>query len=210
VHIDLLDLSSLLERAESLLTNLESYQRYAEALNFSVSMATWAAWRGCESAARQTAAELAHLGLPIDAPHLLATIFPPERVCIHSLREWLMRMRGQWATAVHLWARSLPDLALPLTVLQAIVADLQKASEPAAEPAPGPAMPALLSAPDLARWLDLPTGRVESMLRRFRDKKPDCVIDLNDVDNLRMNEPRYLSRTAVVMSIFQDLQSDEG
>jgi len=66
-------------------------------------------------------------------------------------------------------------------------------------------MPAMMSAPDLARQFALPVSRVESALRRFRADCHDCVIDLGEVDNRHTNEPRYLYRTARVLTVLQGL-----
>jgi hypothetical protein len=61
-------------------------------------------------------------------------------------------------------------------------------------------LPAMLSAPDLARTLEQPVSRVESFLRRFREDHPDSF---TEVDNPRKNEPRYLYRTADVWPALQ-------
>lgn len=63
--------------------------------------------------------------------------------------------------------------------------------------------PDLLSAPDLARHLDRPVAQVESFLRRYRDKYPDCF---REVEGARRNEPRFLYRTAVVLPALRKSQ----
>jgi hypothetical protein len=57
-----------------------------------------------------------------------------------------------------------------------------------------------LSAADLARQLQLPPGKVENFLRRFRRENRDCCVE---VDNRRRNEPRFLYRTEVVVPELQ-------
>jgi hypothetical protein len=78
----------------------------------------------------------------------------------------------------------------------------QREEPPAREPT---ALPAMLSAPDLARWLDLPVSRVESALRRYRTEHRDCC---QEVENRRRNEPRYLYRTADVLPVLQRLANE--
>jgi hypothetical protein len=58
----------------------------------------------------------------------------------------------------------------------------------------------LLSAADLARKLGQPVGRVECFLRRFRDKQPDCFVE---VENTRKNDAHYLYRAGVVLPALQ-------
>ncbi|HKI38262.1 MAG TPA: hypothetical protein VKA46_40785 [Gemmataceae bacterium] len=67
------------------------------------------------------------------------------------------------------------------------------------------ALPAMLSAPDLARQLGLPVPRVESALRRFRPDHPDCCVE---VQNKRQNEAKYLYRTTDVLPVLQRLAKD--
>jgi hypothetical protein len=86
-------------------------------------------------------------------------------------------------------------------ILPSAGADRQQEERRPAEPdAP---LPAVLSAPDLARWFNLPVPRVESALRRFRADHPDCF---HEVEDRRQNEPRYLYRTADVLSVLQRLR----
>lgn len=61
-------------------------------------------------------------------------------------------------------------------------------------------LPELLSAPALAKHLGQTPGRVESFLRRYRDKYPDCY---READGKRRNEPRYLYRTRDVLPALQ-------
>jgi hypothetical protein len=62
----------------------------------------------------------------------------------------------------------------------------------------------LLSASDLARQLGKPIDSVESFLRRYRSRYPDCY---TLTEGRRRNEPQYLYRVAdvlpVLMSHFQ-------
>jgi hypothetical protein len=88
----------------------------------------------------------------------------------------------------------------------------QPGSEPTAGAGASPsvdeaaALPVMLSAPDLAKRLKLPLSRVESCLRRFRDRHRDCC---EEVENRRRNEPRYLYRTADVLPVLQRLAKAE-
>jgi hypothetical protein len=70
-----------------------------------------------------------------------------------------------------------------------------------------PPTSALLSASDLARKLGQPVSRVESFLRRYRVKYPDCF-HMNDRDDRRRNEPTYLYRTADVLPALRDHVTD--
>jgi hypothetical protein len=65
----------------------------------------------------------------------------------------------------------------------------------------GDLLPTFLSAGDLARGFDQPVDRVESFLRRLRDKQKDCYVE---VDSPRKREPRYLYRTEVVWPALQE------
>jgi hypothetical protein len=60
---------------------------------------------------------------------------------------------------------------------------------------------AMLSATDIARYINQPVGRVETFLRRFREKKPDCA---EPVNNPRRGEPHYLYRVADVWPMIQE------
>ncbi len=62
-------------------------------------------------------------------------------------------------------------------------------------PSPGDPLPPFLPASDLARRVGRPVGGVETFLRRFRTKHPDCAVG---VDDPRKGEPRALYRTADV------------
>jgi hypothetical protein len=62
------------------------------------------------------------------------------------------------------------------------------------------ALPTMLSASDLAREIGQPTPRVETFLRRFHKKHPECR---HEVDNPRRNEPRYLYSTVDVWPALQ-------
>jgi hypothetical protein len=61
---------------------------------------------------------------------------------------------------------------------------------------PGPPQ-SPLSASDLARLLNLPVSKVESFLRRHREKYPDCYLE-TEKDGRRRNEPKYLYRPSEV------------
>ncbi|HEY7157902.1 MAG TPA: hypothetical protein VH575_28350 [Gemmataceae bacterium] len=61
-------------------------------------------------------------------------------------------------------------------------------------------LPALMSAPDLARALRQPVSRVDSFLRRYRETHPDCF---SETDSPRRHEPRRLYRVAVVWPALQ-------
>jgi hypothetical protein len=104
------------------------------------------------------------------------------------------------------------DNELVLRVEAAIQAELQAhASKPPAATEKLPvddevAWPVMLSAPDLARRLRLSDDRVESALRRFRKKHPDCC---EEVENPRKNQPRYLYRTADVLPILERRVKDD-
>ena len=67
-------------------------------------------------------------------------------------------------------------------------------------------LPKLISAPDLARKLQLPLPRVDSALRRYREIHPDCAVE---VENRRPNEPRYLYRTGDVQPVVQKLVREQ-
>jgi hypothetical protein len=86
----------------------------------------------------------------------------------------------------------------------AAVTGLVQAAAPGApvDPAAGQG---LFSAPDLARQLGLPIPRVESCLRRYRDKYPDCYVQIPE-DDRRRNEPKYLYRRAEVWPALQALR----
>jgi hypothetical protein len=73
--------------------------------------------------------------------------------------------------------------------------------------APPADWPTFLSAADLARRTRLNSTRLESALRRFREKNPDCC---NEQQNPRRNEPRYLYRVADVWPVVQKLLTDRG
>lgn len=53
-----------------------------------------------------------------------------------------------------------------------------------------------LSASELAKTVGQPIDAVESFLRRYRQKSPDCFMP---TDSPRRNEPKYLYRTAEVL-----------
>jgi hypothetical protein len=65
----------------------------------------------------------------------------------------------------------------------------------------GDLLPTFLSAADLARGFDQPVDRVETFLRRLRDKQKDCFVE---VDSPKKNEPRYLYRTEEVVPALQE------
>jgi hypothetical protein len=64
---------------------------------------------------------------------------------------------------------------------------------------------ALLSAPDLARQLGMGEARVESALRRYRKKYPDCYVE-TEPGGRRRNEPKYLYRAGDVVPLLKDLR----
>ena len=85
-----------------------------------------------------------------------------------------------------------------------------KANPPShsALPVPAPASErtqALLSAPDLARHLGMDVSRVESALRRYREKYPDCYVE-TEPGGRRRNEPKYLYRAGDVLPHLQKLR----
>jgi hypothetical protein len=59
-------------------------------------------------------------------------------------------------------------------------------------------LPALMSAPDLARSLGLSEDQVDSFLRRYRTAYPDCYIEN---ESPRKTDPKYLYRTADVLPV---------
>jgi hypothetical protein len=61
----------------------------------------------------------------------------------------------------------------------------------------------MLTASDVARYLNLPAPRVESALRRFRKKHPDCA---EEQKHPRRNEPRWFYRTADIQPVLQQLR----
>jgi hypothetical protein len=63
-----------------------------------------------------------------------------------------------------------------------------------------------LSAPDLARQLDMNSSRVESALRRYRQNYPDCFIE-NEAGGRRRNDPKYLYRVGDVLPHLQNLRN---
>jgi hypothetical protein len=65
-----------------------------------------------------------------------------------------------------------------------------------AEPGSAPLGPPLQSATDLARRLGQPPDAVESFLRRYRQKYPDCC---SETEGRRRNEARYLYRVSDVL-----------
>jgi hypothetical protein len=66
-------------------------------------------------------------------------------------------------------------------------------------------MPIFAGAAELARRLGQRTDRVESFLRRLREQFPDCYIN---TEQPRVNEPRYLYRTADVWPLLERKQND--
>jgi hypothetical protein len=72
------------------------------------------------------------------------------------------------------------------------------AEEPQTPPASQEVAPLseYLSASELARRLNQPAARVETFLRRYREKHLDCAVT---VDSRCKNEPRYLYRSADVL-----------
>jgi hypothetical protein len=57
-------------------------------------------------------------------------------------------------------------------------------------------LPRLISAPDLAEKLGENEPKVESFLRRLRSELTDCFIDASKEGGRRVNEPKYMYRTA--------------
>jgi hypothetical protein len=80
-------------------------------------------------------------------------------------------------------------------------------SEAAGLPAALPDLPKMIAAPDLARLLELGVDRVESALRRFRERHPDCA---EEQGNPRRNEPRWLYRTADIHPVVERLLATDG
>src|SRR5262249_38933955 len=128
---------------------------------------------------------------------------------------------GWWA-AVREGSAELPDLGCPLATLLEVVADLRAAAARREAPPPSPALPppvrlqalpeadtadlptilpALLSAPDLARAIQQPESRVESFLRRHRKTRKDCFVK---IPARRRTEPQYLYRTSDVWPAIQE------
>jgi hypothetical protein len=68
-------------------------------------------------------------------------------------------------------------------------------SAPTGEPPDAP-LPALLSAPDLARITGFSQDAVDSFLRRYRRDYPDCYVEN---ESPRKTDPHYLYRTADVL-----------
>ncbi len=68
-------------------------------------------------------------------------------------------------------------------------------------PPVGEPLTTFLSAAELARRVGRPPAGVESFLRRFRTKHPDCAVG---VDDPRKGEPRALYRTADVWGPLTD------
>jgi hypothetical protein len=61
-----------------------------------------------------------------------------------------------------------------------------------------PILPEMLSAADLAREIGMDPRRVESFLRRYRKRYPDCC---EQIESPRKNEPKYLYRTKDVVPV---------
>jgi hypothetical protein len=71
-----------------------------------------------------------------------------------------------------------------------------------------PASSSLLSAADLARELGKTLDAVDSFLRRYRSRYPDCYME---TDGPRRNEPRFLYRVSDVLPALKEhFQIDEG
>jgi len=61
-------------------------------------------------------------------------------------------------------------------------------------------LPEMLSAGQLAKMIEQPVPRVESFLRRFRERKVDSYVEVSEP---RRNEPKYLYRTNQVWPALQ-------
>jgi hypothetical protein len=138
-------------------------------------------------------------------------------------RDWGERLPPTgWWSAVREGAAGLPDLRVPLATLREVVADLRAAAARREAPPPSPALPptnrlqalpaadtadlpttlpALLSAPDLARVIQQPESRVDTFLRRFRKTRKDCFVR---IPARRRNEPQCLYRTSDVWPALQE------
>jgi hypothetical protein len=139
-------------------------------------------------------------------PTLLAskwrTSFYPLKPTRESVDQWLRWIDTQ--RRVFLGPFNLPDDAAELERNRANDLELIQKGRPGLlaaprgeplEASPRTFLATFLSAPDLARFFDLPKDAVEAFLRRHRDKFPDCSIE-NEAP--RKNDPKYLYRTADV------------
>jgi hypothetical protein len=71
------------------------------------------------------------------------------------------------------------------------------------EELPPELLQAPLSASDLAALLKQPLPRVESFLRRYRERNPGCAMYIEDRDSRRRNEPLHRYRVAEVWPALQ-------
>lgn len=99
---------------------------------------------------------------------------------------------GMTVYATPEWRQALRRLRTELQTLRARVDTSRQDRVETEEVDP---LPSLLSAAELAKRIGQPVARVESFLRRYRAKHPDCFIESSCS---RRNEPRYLFRTADV------------
>jgi hypothetical protein len=150
VNLDSLDLSPLLQRAESLQRQLEDYQRQAAAGSFRLGPLTPSAlgsWEKCRQGAVVAEAELTRLGLEANPPEALVVGGGYGRIAVMSLRLWLLDMRGAisdpslgagWGTchpisgpwaSVQMGMNHLPDVTVQLSELREIVRGLRGAAE---------------------------------------------------------------------------------
>jgi hypothetical protein len=101
---------------------------------------------------------------------------------------------------------STPATATPTPATQEEAAALRAAQAPGdrghvSAPAAVSKAGSPLSANDLAKILQRPVDAVDSFLRRYREKYPDCCIT---TEGRRRNEPKYLYRAADVLPALRE------
>jgi hypothetical protein len=88
-------------------------------------------------------------------------------------------------------------VAQKLEAVRAVVGEVLPPRRPAGQAPKAPYQ----SARDLATKLSLPFAAVDSFLRRYRKKFPDCCIE---TESPRRNEPRHLYRVADVWPALEE------
>jgi hypothetical protein len=129
---------------------------------------------------------------PLDKNQKLAAL----GVRIQQRRITLRQAAQQWPAEAE-WEAMAAELAF-----ESARAGVNDAKKPATDASATHVMsvPEMLSAPDLAQLLGRDVAPVESFLRRFRKRYPDCF---REVEGARRNEPKYLYRTAIVLPALQ-------